>query len=325
MTAKTPHPPETGGFRAERPGALLALVVRQPPPLDAESHPAAEELAAFSEGRLDPAKRERLLAHLDACSDCYREWLAVARALAADPPASRRDRSPPKLDLRRRRRRAWLWSGAGLALAACLALALLAPWRPDSGLPLLIEEAYNTVQGAPPPSLRETAARWKLPWEEPAPVYGFSASTGDAAARAFAAGLWEGRATLAGDARTDFLPAFLGPAPTRPAELGAWRDTDWADYALLGRWVFLLQTVCRTPQADGPAFWSQQRAVAAAMRDRLARRTAAEALARPVVAVVRELETALSDPALAASRARLCGQVERNASRLIALLTPLES
>lgn len=170
--------------------------------------------------RLDPVERERMLAHLDACSDCYREWLAVTRVLATHSPLSRRGWSVPMLAARHRRRRAWLWSGAGLALAACLALALLVPWRPDSGLPLLIEDAYNTVRGTPAPSLRATAARQKLPWEEPAPVYGFSASTGGEAPRAFAAGLWEGRAMLAGDPRPVSLPAFLGPAPAQPPEPG---------------------------------------------------------------------------------------------------------
>lgn len=320
MSAKTPPSPETERFRAERLGVLVALVA-QPPASPAGPHPSAEELAAFGEGRVDAASRTRVLAHLDACADCYREWLAGADALATDPPRARR--RWPTLDVPRRRWHALLWSGAGVALAACLALALWAPWRTDPGLPALIERAYDSVRVAPAPGFRETAARQTLPWEKPAPAYGFSAAADNEAAKAFAAGLWEGRALLGrGDPRRPALPASLAPSSVKSGAPDAWRDTEWSDYALLGRWVFLLQTVCRTPQADSPAFWNQQRAVAAAARDRLARRTATDALARPVATVVQELEAALSDPALAANRARLCGQIERHSSRLNALLTP---
>lgn len=318
MATKTSSP-ETEQYRAERLGVLVALAA-QPPAGPAGPHPSAEELAAISEGRLDAASRMRVLTHLDACADCYREWLAGSSACATNRPCSRWWQI---VDVpQRRRRRILFWSGASAALAACLILVFLILWRPDSGLPILIEDAYNTVQGTRPPGLWETAARQKLPWEEPAPAYGFSSAASEAA-KAFAAGLWQGRAALGDDGLPrPKLPAVLAPPSAKSGALEPWRNTDWADYALLGRWVFLLQTVCRTPQADVPAFWRQQPAIAAATRDHLAQRTATDPLARPVAAIVQQLEAALSDPARVQNRARLCGEIERYFSRLNALLTP---
>lgn len=208
-----------------------------------------------------------------------------------------------------------------MALAACLALFLLAPWRTDSGLPLLIERAYDTALVSPAPDLRETAMRQTLPWEEPAQAtYGFSANAASEAARAFAAGLWEGRAMLGGDPLPASLPAFLAPTPAQPAESGAWRDTEWADYALLGRWVFLLQAICNTLQQGSPAFWDAQRAVAAELHGRLELRAAADSLERPVARVMQSLDAALRESG-AEFNARRCEQIKRDYLRLNAHLT----
>lgn len=64
MTTQTP-PLEEERFPHERLGVLVTLAA-QPLAVPADEHPPAEELAAFSEGRLTPPDRERVLAHLDA-------------------------------------------------------------------------------------------------------------------------------------------------------------------------------------------------------------------------------------------------------------------
>jgi hypothetical protein len=319
-------PVEEERFQKERLRALVALAA-QPLATPLDEHPPAEELAAFGEGRLGPADRERVLAHLDACSDCYEEWLAVVNILDARPAPVQQDVSTPPapiLQVRRPlpipdisrshrwRRRAWIGSGAGLALAACLALVVLVPWRTDSGLPALLEGAYDTAQAGATPELRQTAARQTLPWEAPTRTYGFSATEATAATRAFATGLWEGRTLLAGAAHSTSPPAALSP-PTPAAE--------WADYTLLGRWVILLQTVCKTPQADSPVFWDRQRAIAVALRDQLARRPVTDLQAWRAATVTQDLENVLSDVELMANRDRLCKRIERNVEALSALMT----
>ncbi len=318
-------PVEEERFQKERLRALVALAV-QPLATPLDEHPPAEELAAFGEGRLEPADRERILTHLDACSDCYEEWLAVTHILDARPVPVQQDVSKPPAPIlqvarpmpiadiarsRRWRRRAWIGSGAGLALAACLALAVLVPWRNDSGLPALLETAYEAAQAGSTPALREAAARQALPWEAPTRTYGFSATEATAAARAFATGLWEGRTLLAGASRSTPPPALSPPTPA----------AEWADYTLLGHWVILLQTVCKTPQADSPAFWDRQRAIAVALRDRLARRPVTDPQARRAATVTQDLENILNDVGLVANRDRLCKRIERNAEALSALMT----
>lgn len=317
MAHKTP-PPENERFREERLGVLVALVA-QPPAPPAGDHPSAEDLVAFGEGRLNPADRERVLAHLDACSDCYEEWMAVADALAADSPSARRWwRWPTTFGVRRRRRRALVWSGA--ALAACLVLALLVPWRTDSGLPALIERAYETTRAGAGPDLREIAARDTTSRPGLAPTYGFSSGPGSEAARAFAAGLLEGRAALSGgDHFSTPIPPELAPSPSQPAESGAWRDTEWADYVLLGRWVYLLQTICKTSQQGSPAIWDAQRFIAAELRDRLAQRPASDAKARPAASVVQDVEKVLGESGSTAGQRR-CSRIQDDYTRLNALL-----
>ncbi|HPE70568.1 MAG TPA: zf-HC2 domain-containing protein [Candidatus Competibacter sp.] len=324
MTTKT-SPLEEQQLQDERLSVLVTLAVQSPAHRD-EEHPSAEELAAFSEGQLSSTDRERVLAHLDACSDCYNEWLAVTHVLAAVPDPRPQAEEPrpspmPISSIPHRRRRIFLWSGTGLALAASLALFLLAPWRTDSELPTLIDRAYDPLQTASVPGLRETAARQTLPWEASTPTYSFASDTASEAARAFAAGLWEGRAMLSGDGDHHATrPALLAPSSAQTATPDAWQNTEWADYALLGRWLFLLHAVCRTPQAGSPAFWSQQQAVAEVLRDQLTQRPATDPQARPVATVVHDLGAILHEPESGA-RHRRCAQIERDYLRLNALLT----
>lgn len=323
MAPKTP-PPENERFRAERLSVLVALAA-QPPAQPSDAHPSPEELAAFGEERLNPVDRERILAHLDTCSDCYEEWLAVADTLATTEPAGgqHRRRGLPVFGTQwhHRRRRAWVLSGAGVALAACLVLALLVPWRTDSSLPALIDGAYETARAGAGPDLREIAARDTAPRREPASTYGFSSGAGSDAARAFAAGLLEGRSALGGgDHFSTPVPPDLAPSPGQPAESGAWQSTEWADYALLGRWVYLLQTICKTSAQGSPAIWEAQHFIAAGLRDRLARRPAGDTKARPVAAVMQDVEKTLGDTELVANPRRLCSQLDQSFDRLGILL-----
>lgn len=321
---ESPQASQDNAARPTRWGVLLALAAqrRAPPPT---VHPSAEDLAAFSEGRLGSQDRERILAHLDACPDCYCEWLAVGDVLLHPDrqPVSQRGRRW-LANLLRPGWNAFAWSGIGVALAACLALFSLGwPWRPETGLSGLVERAYDTASTMPASRIQEVAAALELPWEGPALVYGFSTTAKEEAARAFAAGLWAGRAVLSSGNRQPpaRLPALLSPAQTDPAKARAWADTAWADYALLGRWIVLLQTTCRA-NVDNPAFWVEQRSVADAVRKQFERHREATDSTPPVLGVLQHLHAALHAPALAARHDRLCQRVEYETARLLALLTP---
>jgi hypothetical protein len=75
-------------FHQDRLMVLLALAVQartvEDPEVVAqtgerEACPCPEDLAAWSEGRLGPRDRSAIIAHIDSCSDCLRELMAVGR------------------------------------------------------------------------------------------------------------------------------------------------------------------------------------------------------------------------------------------------------
>jgi ferric-dicitrate binding protein FerR (iron transport regulator) len=77
-------------------------------------HVDPETLAAFAEGRLDAAKRDAVVAHIDHCDDCLNDVALVMPEAGAES------------ERRRFARPGWL-----LALAATLVLAVALPvlWR----------------------------------------------------------------------------------------------------------------------------------------------------------------------------------------------------
>lgn len=117
--------------------------------MTAECRDQRGDLAAEALGRLEPARRTALRAHLDGCPECrdeLSELEAVARALpAADPsrltPA---EEAPPDLServlgrvarerVRRRRRRAGTVAGLAAAAAAAVLVVALVSGSPSSG------------------------------------------------------------------------------------------------------------------------------------------------------------------------------------------------
>jgi hypothetical protein len=322
-------------------GVLIALAA-QKPLATTEAHLSPEALAAFSEGHSSPEERERILAHLDACIDCYEEWLTATETLSdeslADVPASSMPINPPhresvvpqtrsasstptviSLEQRRRQRIRW-WSGTGMALAASLMLMLLAPWRNSLDLPSVLDDAYQSARDSAGSELRAIASREDPLNASTGSNYGFSASANTEAARAYTAGLWEGRAALSGpDHHGTPLPDALAPSPGQPANSSDWQRTEWSDYTVLGRWMFLLQTLCQADNQALPGIWDGQRDIAVQLRERLAKRPASDAKASPTVSVMRDLETALGDSGLSAGRR--CLRLQEGYERLNALLT----
>ncbi len=282
--------------------------------------PPPEELAAFSDDRLPPEACARVLAHLDACPDCYREWLAVQRVMAEQPAAA----MTPLTRQAPRRRPAIGWgAGIGMALAASLLIALVW-WWPLVREPTPAEQvaqAYTTVLQASSGLPVEAIAARRLPWENEPAGYGFAAGgAAEPATRAFGAGLWIGRAMLR-NRDPQALPT-LPPELATPAGQGTWEATEWAPYTVLGRWLVLLQVLCAAPREVSAALWEQQqeidRRLQAAFRDR----PATEAAAQSVLKALAELAAGFDSRHTGIGPLRLCQQVEPVRTGLEARLLP---
>lgn len=93
------------------------------------NHPTDEQLAAFLEGRLEPADRAAMVAHLDACPRCF-EWISEIGATLAesvdDDAASMPPLSAPAAEASARTVSSqgawWTLLAASIALAVGLAL-----------------------------------------------------------------------------------------------------------------------------------------------------------------------------------------------------------
>jgi hypothetical protein len=307
-----------GSILQDRLVALAALAVQ--PRAAPGPCPPPEELAAFSEGRLPPEARAHTLAHLDACPDCYRDWLAVQRVVAEQPAAV----VTPLTRQASRRRPAIGWrSGIGMALAASLLIALIGWWPLVSG-PTPAEQvaqAYETVLQASSGLPVETIAARRLPWEDGPVGYGFAAGGAtEPAIRAFGVGLWTGRAMLRSrDPQTmPMLPPELAP----PAGPGTWEATEWAPYTVLGRWLVLLQVLCASPQDVSAALWEQQQAIGRRLQAAFRERPANEAAAAVVIKALAELAAGFDSHHAGSSPQRLCQQVEPVRTGLEARLLP---
>ena len=104
-----------------------------------EACPDAETLAAYLEGRLAQDERERVIAHVADCDDCYFVMTEAAQIPAPDAAVMTVEANIEQPLAPRWRR--WpasriIWaSAAGLAAAASLVLAIgtgIIPWRGDS-------------------------------------------------------------------------------------------------------------------------------------------------------------------------------------------------
>lgn len=254
----------------ERLVALLGIGARtgrrDPPP------PSDEQLAAFIDGRLRGSEREAMLAYLNRHPDYRHRWLEAAAQLAEPAPAERGP-GPGVLD----RLRLWLgaprlWAAAALPAAAA-ALALLLWPAAD------LEQRLDAVYAAAPAAMELRP----LPWEGTA--LGFAPAAPAPPARAFGAGLWDGRLAL-GAAGGD-RPGFLEPPAGR-----SWTASPWRHHYLLGRWLLLLRAAAGT---DAPiAEIREHRAILADLRHRLQQADTPEA--RQALAALAPLEPLLAAP-----------------------------
>ena len=95
----------------------------------------------------------------------------------------------------------------------------------------------------------------------------------------------------------------------------------WSFYFELGRWLFLVDTVCKSGERAFDSFWIAQPPIAEKIRAFLSEEAQGNLEAGPVLREFQALGAVLSEIARGTtSVTRGCIQVERHAARLEALL-----
>ncbi|HKS23491.1 MAG TPA: zf-HC2 domain-containing protein, partial [Thermoanaerobaculia bacterium] len=99
------------------------------------SHPDAETLAAFAEGRLPAAERTALVAHLDTCEECFAQLELANETIHAEGGGAKRP--------------TWTWLAVAAAAAIVIAGAatfFLRPRSPESRLVAAAPRSERAVE-----------------------------------------------------------------------------------------------------------------------------------------------------------------------------------
>lgn len=239
-----------------------------------------EELACFTDHRMNHAEHEAAAAHLDGCRECYAKWMDMADVLAG----GRNER------IQRWKRPAW---ASLYAAAACLVLLYFFRFiiPSQTGVDTLLADAFASVQEHPI-TLKSSALN--LPWQQPRRTYGFMADKPDTAVnRAFGAGLFDAQQALNQKPDKIPMPRYLAPVDD-DINAGHWSETNYSGYYHLGRLGFLVQAVCKADQPPEYALIQKLTAVLAHIRlDYLSETDKITAPSPPINALLDDLQAAL--------------------------------
>jgi hypothetical protein len=222
---------------------MLSVLAQKEAP--ANACPDSENLAAFAEGRLTGKERTKIMAHLNCCPSCRRQWLLVEATLdeMKGQAAPWLDRFINKIK-NIRPHHAFAGGGLGLALVACLLLVLYVPQQ--SNLSKMISDSYASLSPVDIARFNTFISRggdedWKTPPSK--------------ALLAYKAGVAAGHAQLLNQSQS-------------PQE----KEADKKLYSLLyamGKWAVLLQCACLSTGSTADSFWSRQEAIAAEIQNEL--------------------------------------------------------
>lgn len=188
--------------------------------------PSPEQLAACIDGRLASPKRKAIVAHLNACERCYREWLEAALAVTEMQPQVSRQQSWWQWLQGAWPARPWMIPlTAALAMAlAVMAIVIQKPSPEGWQIPQLAGLVRNH------PGLDQTlTALSKDLGDLP---FAFSDTPQDPAKQAFLQGFQQARHWFDGAGSASALEP-------------AWQRSPWADYYDLGQWAFLAWTLAQ--------------------------------------------------------------------------------
>ncbi len=236
---------------ADKTKVLLALAATTPAaPGPCPSH---EQLASFTDGRLNPAERKRVMEHLDACRSCYEVWF-YASDLETEELHPKISVSSKKV-LPLRRIQSFAATGFGLAMAATLLFFVMTSNQQKTGLGNILEMSYQAAI-----EHNRSDETITLPWEQPDIIYGLAETRRNRPEnRAFGAGLYAGRHLLSEEKSLPIFPDFLQVNQQGTEVAETWDDTRWASWYHLGKWCLLVHAVClEGAESMPPGFWAEQ-------------------------------------------------------------------
>ena len=255
LTNKKDHPKREDHLRV-----MLALSnddISDPGPC-----PDPNDMAAFVDGTIEREKNKKIVTHLNACHDCYNDWLMVSSAVAEPEKGSifndlklvfknTVNRFLMNIANLFKLPRPVFTYGVATAVAACLVLVF---WTVNgSNLEDLINNSYTTkvVAGISQDDL-EFNNIYKLPWEKSKTSSGFAPQSADSdTSRAFGAGLWSARQEVTSGQEFPTKPDFVEEEPT-------WQTSPKAIDFWLGRWSYLLRAMCLSDEQISRDFWGKQ-------------------------------------------------------------------
>jgi hypothetical protein len=251
---------------------------------------SVRDLIALREGHLAGEAREELLTKLNACPDCYRQWLDLNRFLDEEQEKPQVPGKPARWKWRLRA--SWGLAGVASIAAAILALVILMPLRPSPDLAKRIDLAYVNIQSNMGTDISGPDTKMQT---SPKTGYGFAGNRRPIPAKqSFQSGVLWGRLRLRGE-EPELLPAELRPAeiPLSSPDTDPWLTTEWATFDLAGRWLTLLDAVCAQSNPPPDGFWSEQHGLSAELRmsfeERARTASAAKLLARTLERVDEDL------------------------------------
>jgi hypothetical protein len=253
----------------------------------------AEEFVSFIDGQVEGERRQAILAHLDACNDCYADWLEASALIERSRAKGQVVPGPSRWWQRFTTGQVISISG-GLITALAASLVLVISQVEMSSVAKRVPSSYGTFMaarsGKPMSSQLDS---FVLPWERSTSPYTFNGSAQpppSEAAQAFGAGLWVGRNRLADHCKEWPLPAFLSK-PGQPPESVAqtWTKGNWADYYWLGQWTMLLQGAIHSETRPDPPFWQEQNRLCQEMTDSFRKRQGKEIEVAKILPILEEM------------------------------------
>ncbi len=210
---------------------------------DRSECPSINDLALIIDGRLKGKERDALMAHLDACPACYKQWLEVSAELSEQAGENIENNNKKQIIKNR-----VTYSGIGLAMAASLALLIF--WFPQKSIDnieWIVKKQYKLVQtySISKDTTNYTIDSDNIDGKDILKKYGFSnfEKTISPEALSFIHGLETGQ--------------ILIRTKSQITE-DSFKSDYVKDYFYIGLWYGMLSCICGVDQQIPAGFWEMQ-------------------------------------------------------------------
>lgn len=247
--------------------AMLAVLSQRD--ADSDSCPSEKELADFSDGRLKGQKRKKIMAHLNECFQCRRQWIRLRNALDA-AEERRYDKFALFINKLRNFKLNYtlVGGGCGAALAACLLLYFSIFGQ--NTLQTMILKSYADLSPSQIAHYNSFASKGENRNAE---------ASNSKAMLAYQHGLKSAKESLLNNS-------------------GALSEMSYQDKrqhltVLLGQWVVMLQCTCLSSEASSAEFWSDQEAISGEFQEELQNAANTEGKTREIMTAVTAIQQAV--------------------------------